>query len=89
MAPIWQWSAVETAQAIRSGRASAVEVVAAHQARLRAANPAVNAVVVDLSDVALRQAEQAEGARGVQSQCSGGTNHRQQGAIREPYASVI
>ena len=46
MAPIWQWSAVETAHAIRTGQISAMEVVAAHQARLRAANPAVNAVVV-------------------------------------------
>jgi amidase len=63
MAPIWQWSAVETAEAIRTGRASAVEVVAAHQARLRAANPAVNAAVVDLSDTALKQAEQADAAR--------------------------
>jgi len=62
-APIWQWTAVETAAAIRTGRASAVEVVAAHQARLRAANPAVNAVVVDLSDAALKQAEQADAAR--------------------------
>lgn len=60
---IWQWSAVETATAIRTGRASAVEVVAAHQARLRAANPAVNAVVVDLSDAALKQAEAADAAR--------------------------
>jgi amidase len=63
MAPIWQWTAVETATAIRTGRASAVEVVAAHQARLRAANPAVNAVVIDLSDAALKQAAQADAAR--------------------------
>lgn len=63
MAPIWQWSAVETAMAIRTGRASVVEVVTAHQARLRAANPAVNAVVVDLSDDALKRAAQADAAR--------------------------
>ncbi len=63
MAPIWQWSAVETAHAIRTGQISAMEVVAAHQARLRAANPAVNAMVVDLSDAALKQAEQADAAR--------------------------
>ena len=63
MTPIWQWSAVETATAIRTGRVSAVEVVAAHQTRMREANPAVNAVVVDLSDTALKQAEQADAAR--------------------------
>src|SRR6186997_3283778 len=37
---IWKWSAVETAAAIRSGRASSEEVMAAHVARLHAANPA-------------------------------------------------
>jgi amidase len=61
--PIWQWSAIQTAAAIRDGTVSATEVVAAHQARLRAANPEVNAVVVDLSDAALRQAAEADAAR--------------------------
>jgi amidase len=65
--PIWQWSAVETAAAIRAGRASAVEVVTAHIDRLHAANPALNAVVVDMTDLALEAAhaadrKQAEGA---------------------------
>ena len=44
---IWQWSAVATADAIRSGRVYCEEVVQAHVDRLRAANPAINAVVVD------------------------------------------
>ena len=47
--PAWQWSAVETAAAIRSGAISAVETVEAHLERMRAVNPRLNAVVVDLS----------------------------------------
>ena len=52
-APVWQWSAVETAAAIREGRARAEDVVSAHIDRMRAANPALNAVVVDLSTQAM------------------------------------
>ncbi|MGZ5948401.1 MAG: amidase family protein [Caulobacteraceae bacterium] len=62
--PIWQWSAVETAAAIKAGRISAEEVVAAHVARLHEANPAINAVVVDLSDQALAAARAADDAQG-------------------------
>jgi amidase len=58
--PIWQWSAVETAAAIRAGRASAVQVVTAHAERLHAANPALNAVVVDMTDLALEAAHAAD-----------------------------
>ncbi len=61
--PIWQWSAVATAKAIRDGDALAEEVVTAHIARLRAANRALNAVVVDLSDQALSAARAADAAR--------------------------
>ena len=57
---IWQWSAVETAAAIRAGRASATEVVTAHIGRLHAANPAINAVVIDLTDQALTAARAAD-----------------------------
>ena len=60
---IWKWSAVETAAAIRSGKASSEEVMAAHVARLHAANPALNAVVVDLSDAALESARAADRAQ--------------------------
>jgi amidase len=60
--PVWQWSAVETAAAIRSGAVSAVEVVEAHLARMRAVNPKLNAVVVDLSEEALKAAKAADGA---------------------------
>jgi len=62
--PIWQWSAVETAAAIRAGAVSAVEVTEAHIARLHAVNPKLNAVVVDLSDDALKAARVADKARG-------------------------
>ena len=56
--PLWRLSAVETAQAIVAGEASAEEVILAHAERLRAVNPALNAVVVDLT------AEALEAARG-------------------------
>ena len=59
-APIWQWAAVETAAAIRAGKVSAQEVTSAHIARLRAANPALNAVVVDLTEQALQAAKAAD-----------------------------
>lgn len=59
-APIWQWSAVETAMAVKSRRASAEEVLTAHVERLRAANPSINAVVVDMTDQALEAARAAD-----------------------------
>src|SRR5579871_2628898 len=61
--PAWQWSAVDTAAAIRSGAVSSVEVVQAHTARMRAINPKLNAIVVDLTDEALRAAKAADNAR--------------------------
>ncbi|WIW46876.1 amidase family protein [Bradyrhizobium sp. 62B] len=61
--PAWQWSAVETAAAIRSGAISAVETVEAHLERMRAVNPKLNAVVVDLSEEALRAAHTADKQR--------------------------
>jgi amidase len=60
---IWQWSAVETARAIRAGEVSAEAVTAAHLERMRAANPALNAVVVDLGDRARAAARAADQAR--------------------------
>ena len=61
--PVWQWSAVETAEAIRQRRISAEAVVQAHIARMRAANPALNAVVVDLSAQAIEAARAADRAQ--------------------------
>jgi amidase len=57
---IWQWGAVETAAAIRAGRASSEDVTKAHIDRLREKNPALNAVVVDLTDQALETARAAD-----------------------------
>ncbi len=62
--PIWQWSAVETAAAIKAERISSEEVVGAHVARLHEANPAINAVVIDLTDQALAAARAADAAQG-------------------------
>jgi len=61
--PIWQWSALETAAAIRAGAVSSVEVAGAHIERMRKVNPKLNAVVVDLSEQALRAAEAADKAQ--------------------------
>jgi len=60
---IWRWSAVETAAQVRAKRVSAREVVSAHIERLHAANPALNAVVVDLSEAAAAAAEAADAAQ--------------------------
>jgi amidase len=62
-APIWQWSAGETARAIKEGEISSVEVVSAHLERMRAVNPAINAVVVSLEDEALEAAHAADAAK--------------------------
>ena len=60
--PVWQWTALQTAAAIRSGAISSVEVVEAHTARMREVNPKLNAVVVDLSEDALKAAKAADKA---------------------------
>ena len=61
--PIWQWSAVDTASAIREGRVTSEEVAHAHCDRMREANPAINGVVVDLSGQAIEAARSADRAR--------------------------
>jgi len=61
--PIWQMSAVATAEAIRSGAFTAEEVTAAHVGRMDAVNPTLNAVVVDLGDQALLAARAADRAQ--------------------------
>ena len=60
--PIWQWSAVDTAAAIRDGLATSEEVVQAHIDRMHAANPAINAIVVDLSAQAIEAARATDRA---------------------------
>jgi amidase len=61
--PIWQWSAVDTAGAIRDGQVTAEQVVQAHIDWMHAANPAINAVVVDLSAQAIEAARAADRAK--------------------------
>ncbi len=58
--PIWQWSAVETAAAIRGGDITAQEAVEAAIARMADCNEAVNAVTVDLSGDAQQAARRAD-----------------------------
>jgi len=62
--PIWRWSAVETAKAIKARQVSSQDVLGAHIERLRAVNPQINAVVVDLSETALAAARAADQAQG-------------------------
>ena len=60
--PIWQWSAVATARAIKTKQVSSLDVVRAHIDRMRSVNPAVNAVVADLGAEAIRAARAADRA---------------------------
>ena len=59
MSDLWQLSATEIADAVRSKRLSAVEVTQAHLTRIADINPTVNAVVQEFPSDAL------EAARGV------------------------
>lgn len=57
---IWGWDASATAAAIRAGKISSRESVAAALTRLRDVNPAINAVVETLEDEALAAADRAD-----------------------------
>jgi amidase len=60
---IWQWSAVETAAAIRNGLISSREAVASTLERVAEVNPVVNALAEVLADDALAAAQQADARR--------------------------
>jgi len=62
-APFWQWSAVDTAAAIRNGSVTSEEVIRAHIDRMHNANPAINAIAVDLGAQAIVAARAADRAR--------------------------
>ena len=66
MDPAWilSSSAMQLARAIRTREVTSREVVAAHVARIRAVNPAINAVVADRFEDALREADDADAAVG-------------------------
>jgi amidase len=55
--PLWQWSACELAEAIAARKVSAAEAVGGAVARMRATNGKINAVVNDLGEAALREAQ--------------------------------
>ena len=59
---LWRLSTVDTAAAIRDRQHSCEEVVASHVERMRAVNPGLNAVTVDLGDEALQAARAADAA---------------------------
>lgn len=62
--PPWQRSAADLAALIRSGEVSALEAVRAAVERMHAVNPALNAVVTDLSASALERAAALDAAKG-------------------------
>lgn len=59
---LWRLGACDLAELIRTRRASSREVVEAHLARIRLVNPAVNAVVIDMTEEALAAARAADAA---------------------------
>lgn len=61
--PLWQLSATEQAEGIRAGTFSATEVVSDAIARMDDANPALNAVTMDLRESALEAAAAADAQR--------------------------
>jgi len=59
---LWRMSALQLAEAIRSGQASSREVIEAHLQRIEDVNPSLNAVTVVLAERALEEANTADGA---------------------------
>jgi amidase len=57
---LWQLSACDVAEGIRQKRFSCVEVMTAVAGRIRALNPALNAIVYDYTAEALAEARQAD-----------------------------
>jgi amidase len=58
--PLWQWSACDLAAAIKNGEISCREAVSSVIERMQEKNPDLNAVVIDLTDQALEQAQKAD-----------------------------
>ena len=59
----WQMSAIELAAEIRAGFLSATEVMAAHLERIKAVNPALNAITNVLADQAMAAAVEIDRRR--------------------------
>lgn len=62
--PLWQRNATELAALTRSGEVSAEEAVRASIERMHAVNPALNAVVTDLSEDAIARARALDAQKG-------------------------
>ena len=62
--PLWQYAATDLAALIQAGEVSATEAVRASVERMHAVNPALNAVVTDLSEAALDRAKALDAAKG-------------------------
>jgi amidase len=62
MTDLWKHGAGELAEIIRTGKASSVEVVEAHLARIEAVNDSVNAMVKTLGEKALDRASEIDDA---------------------------
>lgn len=61
--PLWQLSAAETVEKTSSGEVTAQQMTQAVIDRMQAVNPGLNAVVKDLADAAIKQAEQRDSDR--------------------------
>ena len=66
--PIWRWSASRIAQAVRTGRTSAEEVVREVLARMEHVNPSINAFALIDAQGAMAQARQRDQARAAGAQ---------------------
>ena len=62
--PIWQWNAATIADATRTEKVSATEVVEAAITRMEDVNPALNAVVESLADEARAEAAALDASDG-------------------------
>ncbi len=60
---LWTKSATELAELINDGEVSSVEVVDAHLARIEQVNPALNAITVEMADLARDEAAKADTTR--------------------------
>lgn len=86
---LWRMSAVELAEAIRSGQASSTEIIEAHLRRIEAVNQAVNAVTMVLDD-GLPQVVQVIGPRYREDLClGGGGGDRGQARRHHPHRSPV
>jgi amidase len=73
---LWRMSATDLAEAIRSRRASSLEVIEAHLRRIEVVNPSINAVTVILGEQALEAARAADRAVASRGDLSSGCRRK-------------